>query len=104
MWAKIDFGRSQKQLFLPFYGVILKLSKAEFQSTRRLGTIVKKISKKNKKKKNSTHCRAIKVVFLFVGKNGFWWIKKQIVFSFYGVFLKLSKVEFQSTRRIDRFA
>ena len=47
----MDLGRSKKQFVLPFYGVILKLSKAEFQSTRRLGTIVKKISKKNKKKK-----------------------------------------------------
>jgi len=50
LWAKMDLGRSKKQFVLPFYGVILKLSKAEFQSTRRLGTIVKKISKKNKKK------------------------------------------------------
>ena len=51
----------------------------------------------SKKKNKSTHCKAIKVVFLFVSKNGFWGIKKQIFFSFYGVFLKLSKLEFQST-------
>ena len=69
----MDFGRSKKQFVLPFYGVILQLPKAEFQSTRRLGTIVKKIFKNKKKQKiNNTHCRAIKatkVVLLFGGKN-----------------------------------
>ena len=58
---------------------------------------------KKNKKNNNTHCRAINVtsvVFLFVGKNEFWEIKKENFPSFYGVILKLSKAGFQSTQKI----
>ena len=78
--------------------------KQNFKVLEGLAQLLKKFQKRIKKKTNSTHCRAIKVVFLFVSKNGFWGIKKQICFSFYGVFLKLSKLEFQSTWRIDTIA
>ena len=62
-----------------------------------------KTNSKRIKKNNNTHCRAINVtnvVFLFLGKNEFWEIKKENFPSFYGVILKLSKAGFQSTQKI----